>query len=210
MDERGLAIWYMDDGYFSAKKYVEFCTHGFTRKENEKIADFLRKQWELNATVYYARPKKKSTGGYFVHLNRISSMRFLTLINNYLLPELRYKTYIKKYRDGWVMEKEKEDVIPVNIIQIGKASGKDVRSLQKYDIHVKDNYNYFAGSVLVSNSIPEGMYGAGNVKIWDEGEYVLLEHEPKKIVVEFKGRKLKGRYALLNFKEKNWLFFKTK
>ncbi|MCX6767777.1 MAG: ATP-dependent DNA ligase [Candidatus Micrarchaeota archaeon] len=58
--------------------------------------------------------------------------------------------------------------------------------------------------------IPEGEYGAGEVRVWDKGEYVLAELAPKKIVVELKGKKLKGRYALVNFKDKNWLFFKTK
>lgn len=62
-------------------------------------------------------------------------------------------------------------------------------------------------------TIPEGMYGAGNVTIWDKGTYELVEYEPnKKIVVDIKGKKLKGKYCLIHFKpkEKNWLFFKTK
>ncbi len=64
--------------------------------------------------------------------------------------------------------------------------------------------------ISFTGTIPEGSYGAGKVKIFDSGRYVLLERKPKEIVVEFKGRKLKGRYALVNFKEKNWLFFKAK
>ena len=56
--------------------------------------------------------------------------------------------------------------------------------------------------------IPEGMYGAGEVKIWDKGSYVVEEWSEKKIVVRLKGRKLKGRYVLLKFKPDAWLFFK--
>ncbi len=62
-------------------------------------------------------------------------------------------------------------------------------------------------------TIPEGIYGAGKVTIWDKGNYELVEYEPdKKIVVDIKGKKLKGRYCLIHFKpkEKNWLFFKVK
>ena len=61
--------------------------------------------------------------------------------------------------------------------------------------------------------IPEGEYGAGTVRIWDTGTYVPLETKPGLRVVEIRGRKLKGAYALVKIKgrkpgEKPWLFFK--
>jgi len=65
---------------------------------------------------------------------------------------------------------------------------------------------------LFEGEIPEGNYGAGHVTIWDKGTFEILEREAKKLVVNIKGEKLKGRYCLLHFKspEKNWLFFKVK
>lgn len=55
--------------------------------------------------------------------------------------------------------------------------------------------------------IKEG-YGAGTVKIWDRGEYVMLEYEPeKKIIALMKGGKLKGRYIMINI-GRGWLLFK--
>ena len=77
-------------------------------------------------------------------------------------------------------------------------------------IEVEDHelsYGNFEGE------IPEGMYGAGKVIIWDKGSYELESLKPdKKIVFIIKGKKLKGRYCLLHFrpKEKSWLFFKIK
>lgn len=61
--------------------------------------------------------------------------------------------------------------------------------------------------------IPEGEYGAGTVKIWDTGTYNPVETTPSVRVVEIRGRKLKGTYALVKIKgrkpgEKPWLFFK--
>jgi DNA ligase D-like protein (predicted 3'-phosphoesterase) len=56
--------------------------------------------------------------------------------------------------------------------------------------------------------IPEGEYGAGAVEIWDNGEYVLESREPKALKFELRGKKLKGDYTLVNFKEKNWLLYK--
>ena len=60
--------------------------------------------------------------------------------------------------------------------------------------------------------IPEGNYGAGEVKIWDNGNYELIEKTPTKIIIEIHGKKLKGKYCLIktNFagRKNNWLFFK--
>lgn len=73
--------------------------------------------------------------------------------------------------------------------------------------------------------IPEGQYGAGIVEIWDRGTYVPL-HVPEgstaeqamrkglkagSIKVILKGRKLKGEFALVRFKnagENGWLLLK--
>ncbi|MFH0929310.1 MAG: DNA polymerase ligase N-terminal domain-containing protein [Candidatus Aenigmatarchaeota archaeon] len=60
-------------------------------------------------------------------------------------------------------------------------------------------------------SIPEEQYGAGKVKIWDNGTFELIDKKPKKIIFNIKGKKLKGSYVLVKFKPpKNWLFFKKK
>ena len=60
--------------------------------------------------------------------------------------------------------------------------------------------------------IKEG-YGKGKVKIWDEGKYDLLYRGKDKLEFELFGKKLKGKYILLNAKlggdKKNWLFFKV-
>ena len=57
--------------------------------------------------------------------------------------------------------------------------------------------------------IEEG-YGAGRVEIWDSGYWEPESVKEKKIVAIIHGKKLQGRFTLLNFKEKNWLFFKVK
>lgn len=71
-------------------------------------------------------------------------------------------------------------------------------------------YEEFAGT------IPAGEYGAGRVTVWDKGSYTLLERTARKWVVEIRGRRLRGRFALVKLKpkpgedDKNWLFFKLK
>ncbi len=63
-------------------------------------------------------------------------------------------------------------------------------------------------------TIPEGEYGAGTVKIWDQGTYAVLEQEKDKIVFSLAGKKLRGNFALVRLKKgpkgNEWLLIKQK
>jgi DNA ligase D-like protein (predicted ligase)/DNA ligase D-like protein (predicted 3'-phosphoesterase) len=62
-------------------------------------------------------------------------------------------------------------------------------------------------------TIPEGQYGAGEVKIWDHGLYEPLEWGENKIEVMLKGDRVHGLYVLIRFKkagEDDWLLIKGK
>lgn len=59
--------------------------------------------------------------------------------------------------------------------------------------------------------IPKGLYGAGEVKIWDKGKYELITRAQNKIEFTLYGKKLKGTYVLFKFKKggnNQWLFLK--
>lgn len=58
--------------------------------------------------------------------------------------------------------------------------------------------------------IPEGQYGAGEVYIWDRGNYELIERKEDKIEFYLKGQRLTGKYVLIRLKNqlKNWLLIK--
>ena len=72
------------------------------------------------------------------------------------------------------------------------------------------------GYINYEGRIAEGSYGAGEVRVWDNGEFECenpAEQLKKgKIVFTFDGRKLKGEFTLLKFwnNEKNWLITKSK
>jgi DNA ligase D-like protein (predicted 3'-phosphoesterase) len=59
-------------------------------------------------------------------------------------------------------------------------------------------------------TIPEGRYGAGKVKIWDRGDYTLIEKTAKLIRFALLGTKLRGEYALVLMDEekREWLLLK--
>jgi len=101
-----------------------------------------------------------------------------------------------------------------------------IKNIKRLAIQVEDhslNYADFEGE------IPKGQYGAGKVKIWDKGTYKLIDKDSNtplaypetsfkkmftkgKIEFELFGKKLKGKYILINAKlqgnKKNWLFMK--
>ncbi len=82
--------------------------------------------------------------------------------------------------------------------------------VRRLAIQTEDHPVEYAG---FEGTIPEGMYGAGTVKIWDKGEFVLEEEKDKELLFELRGKKLTGRYALIKtrFRGKDsWLFFKRK
>ena len=80
--------------------------------------------------------------------------------------------------------------------------------IKRLAVQVEDhdlNYIDFEGE------ISEGNYGAGKVEIWDNGNYILeKEIKDKEILFELKGKKLKGKYALIHTSGKNWIFLKRK
>jgi bifunctional non-homologous end joining protein LigD len=52
-----------------------------------------------------------------------------------------------------------------------------------------------------SGTIPEGSYGAGEMTIWDRGTYVAEKFEDAKVVADFEGERLRGRYALFRIRK---------
>jgi|SRR5690349_5643610 bifunctional non-homologous end joining protein LigD len=65
-------------------------------------------------------------------------------------------------------------------------------------------------------TLPEGTYGAGDVRVWDSGKYETdsdpeKQLEKGKLVFTFFGLKLRGEFALVKMRnqKKNWLIIKA-
>lgn len=81
-------------------------------------------------------------------------------------------------------------------------------------IHTEDHPMEYA---KFEGTIPKGEYGAGKVIIWDKGTFENVKSDSLRKclrdgVIEFipNGKKLKGTYALVHFRDKNWLFMKVR
>lgn len=81
------------------------------------------------------------------------------------------------------------------------------KGVKRLAIKVPDHHLSYA---VFSGIIPEGSYGAGKVEIWDKGTFTTISKNNNKIVMRFRGKRLKGKYVLMKFKKskKQWLFFK--
>ena len=69
-------------------------------------------------------------------------------------------------------------------------------------VHVEDHpldYFKFAGE------IPKGEYGGGTVKIWDEGTYQPVKWTDREVMIDFSGKRLKGRYVLFQTRGNDWM-----
>ena len=104
----------------------------------------------------------------------------------------------------WDLRLEMEGVLKSWAVPKGPPTEPGVRRLAVQTEDHPLDYIDFEGI------IPEGDYGAGTVKVWDTGPLELLEQKDREIKFHLQGRRLRGTYYLLHFKEKNWLFFKGK
>ncbi len=70
---------------------------------------------------------------------------------------------------------------------------------------------------LFLGKIPEGEYGAGTLKKFDDGPCKVLRMTSPHMVIEFDGKKVRGIYHLINigvakgtYGEKSYMLFKSK
>jgi len=94
------------------------------------------------------------------------------------------------------------------------ASRKEIPTKEGTRVMVTRTTDHTEEEALFTGTIESG-YGAGVLKKWDDGSCIILKYEPKRhIVVDFKGRKVKGLYHFLSvFKDtkgESYLLFKGK
>ncbi|UCG35448.1 MAG: ATP-dependent DNA ligase [Candidatus Omnitrophota bacterium] len=104
---------------------------------------------------------------------------------------------------------EKDGTLKSWAIPKGPTSQEGIKRLA---VQVQD---HSLGYADFEGQIPEGLYGAGKVEIWDKGYYMPITFEPNKLIFRLEGEKLKGTYCLIKLKtvdpnDKNWLFFRRK
>jgi DNA ligase D-like protein (predicted 3'-phosphoesterase) len=107
----------------------------------------------------------------------------------------------------WDFRLEKAGVLKSWAVPKGMPQDFNQRHLA---VETEDHPLEYAG---FEGEIPKGQYGAGTVKIWDKGFFVVKLWESDKIEVTLDGGVLKGRFVLVRLKkgsEKDWLLLRGK
>ncbi len=121
-----------------------------------------------------------------------------TIIDKYKDIQLERPIYVIQEHHAkrlhWDLRFEIDGVLKSWALPKGAPQKKERRLAVSVEDHPIE-YAAFKGK------IPEGNYGAGEVKLWDSGTFDLQSNNKnKKIIVNIRGKKLKGKYCLLHFK----------
>jgi bifunctional non-homologous end joining protein LigD len=148
----------------------------------------------MSLTAYKKKRNLKKTGEPIGENAKSSSTKKLI----YVIHE-HHATHLH-----WDLRLEMNGVLKSWAVPKTPTANKEIKRLA---IQVEDHPISYA---TFKGIIPEGNYGAGEVKIWDTGTYELIEKIPTKIIIDLHGKKLKGKYALIktNYGKNQWLFFK--
>jgi bifunctional non-homologous end joining protein LigD len=77
--------------------------------------------------------------------------------------------------------------------------------VKRFAVQVEDHELSFGD---FEGTIPEGNYGAGQLRIWDQGEFDLKEWSDDRIVFALFGKRLKGSFRMVRFSQpesEKWL-----
>jgi superfamily II DNA or RNA helicase len=154
LDERGIAIWFMDNGYISRYKNNEISSiiiHS-NNYDKETHIRFINKFKIYNIDCYYSKVKEKY---YCLKFNKVNSLKLLNLITQYIHSDFNYKInniYLNKYKYKW--NNKFLEYGTLKITKITNIINNDFRNDKPYvyDIEVEDNHNFIIGTIDRNNN----------------------------------------------------------
>ncbi len=82
----GLAVWYMDDGYYSyGRNRCYLSTNCFSYEEHVVIKEWFREKWDIEVQIH------KSGKAYNIHFSGNNAEKFLKLVEPFIIKSLKYK-----------------------------------------------------------------------------------------------------------------------
>jgi hypothetical protein len=165
LDERGLAVWFMDCATIEKKKgggaigcgRVHFHTHYFDYESHSKMATVFKSKFDTDCVV------EKCESGFRLTFDDENSLKMLDKIKKYIHEDLRYKLDLQCH-DGQCQEKyswnnafEKWGTIPVTCVEYEK---NDCENNGVYDIEVEDNHNF-----VIANAPSSSCYDNGGIVV---------------------------------------------
>jgi recombination protein RecA len=169
-----LAIWYMDDGCFTLRSKglqertqggsgrIDFCVEAMSRGSRERLAQHLRDTLGLDVRLVARGQMQKAT----LIFTTSASEKFQKLVAPYVHPSMEYKL-LPRFRGKFSVQPEfveaRLGLQPARILDIHVKP--PTRSMNRFDIEVEGNHNYFVDGVMVHNS-PETTTGGKALKFY--------------------------------------------
>jgi recombination protein RecA len=169
-----LAIWYMDDGSFTLRSKgvqqrtaggsgrIEICVEAMSEGSRARLRDYLRDTHRLNVRLRQAG----SAGKAVLVFSTEATAKFQEMVAPYMAPSMEYKL-LPRLRGQRTVEPQfvgpTQRLVPARILDVHVKP--HTRSMNRFDIEVEGNHNYFVDGVMVHNS-PETTTGGKALKFY--------------------------------------------
>lgn len=157
LDERGIAVWFMDNATVKKKKsgcidFTHFYTHYFDYESNLKISNVFATKFNIHCVI------EKCEIGFQLTLDKDNSIKLMDKIKKYIHEEMRYKlNFYNEYYDVkyiWNNRFEKWGTLPVTCVE-NEKNEYDNNSV--YDIEVEGNHNFVVANSCYDNDKDGGI-----------------------------------------------------
>ncbi|MDZ4236239.1 MAG: intein-containing recombinase RecA, partial [Dietzia sp.] len=169
-----LAVWYMDDGSFTVRSKglqqrteggsgrIEICVEAMTEGSRVRLCDYLRDTHGLDVRLRSAGAAGKAV----LVFSTAASAQFQEMVAPYMAPSMDYKLLPRFRGRGGVTPQFVEPsqrLVPAQVLDVHVKP--HTRSMNRFDIEVEGNHNYFVDGVMVHNS-PETTTGGKALKFY--------------------------------------------
>ncbi len=169
-----LAVWYMDDGSFTLRSKgqqarteggsgrIEICVEAMSPGSRERLVGYLRDTHELDVKLTVRGVREVPV----LQFSTAATARFQNLVAPYVHPSMEYKL-LPRLRGQFDVSPQfaepKMRPVPARILDVHVKPR--TRSMNRFDIEVEGNHNYFVDGVMVHNS-PETTTGGKALKFY--------------------------------------------
>ena len=169
-----LAIWYMDDGSFTVRSKglqertaggsgrIEICVEAMSEGSRVRLRDYLRDTHGLDVRLRLSGAAGKAV----LVFSTASTAKFQELVAPYMAPSMEHKLLPRFRGQSSVTPQFVEPtqrLVPARILDVHVKP--HTRSMNRFDIEVEGNHNYFVDGVMVHNS-PETTTGGKALKFY--------------------------------------------
>jgi recombination protein RecA len=169
-----LAIWYMDDGSFTLRSKglqertqggsgrIEICVEAMSPGSRERLVQYLRDSRGLDVRLKAAGTLQKAV----LIFSTAATEKFQKLVAPYVHPSMEYKL-LPRFQGRFDVPPQFAEpelrLQPAEVLDIHVKPR--TRSMNRFDIEVEGNHNYFVDGVMVHNS-PETTSGGKALKFY--------------------------------------------